>query len=81
MPPNKKKRKIWNYFKRNDNDKEAVCKHCNKTLRTSGNTSNMRGHLEKLHPEYIQGLEAEEPVKKRRPVMKTYTKKFKLNNL
>ncbi|KAJ0180829.1 hypothetical protein K1T71_002914 [Dendrolimus kikuchii] len=66
MPNNKKKSKIWNYFKKCDNDKGVICKFCNKNLKTSGNTTNMRGHLEKVHPEYIQQLIAEEPVQKKK---------------
>lgn len=65
MPPNRKKSKIWNYFKRCDNDKQAVCKICNKNLKTSGNTSNLRGHLDKLHPNIYQEVVEEEPVQKK----------------
>lgn len=48
MPPNKVKSKIWNYFNKNG-DKEAVCTICKKRLKTSGNTTNLRGHLENVH--------------------------------
>lgn len=48
MAPNKLTSKVWNYFKRN-NDTSATCKLCNKCLRTSGNTTNLRGHIEKVH--------------------------------
>ncbi|GBP41623.1 PiggyBac transposable element-derived protein 4 [Eumeta japonica] len=47
MPKNNKKSAIWKYFQRSVNDKEATCKYCNKSLKTSGNTTNLRGHIEK----------------------------------
>lgn len=48
MATNKLKSKIWNYFTK-IGDNKAVCKICEKTLKTSGNTSNLRCHLEKVH--------------------------------
>lgn len=56
-----KKSTIWNYFKKVDNDKVATCKICNKSLKTSGNTTNLRGHIEKIHSDVIQELITEEP--------------------
>lgn len=67
MPPNKLKSKIWNYFNK-IGEKEAVCKICNKNLKTSGNTSNLRGHLEKVHLQQWQDTETETPTKKVRRV-------------
>lgn len=32
--------------------------------KTSGKTTQMRGHLEEVHPEYVQELTAEKPVRK-----------------
>ncbi|XP_046808185.1 E3 SUMO-protein ligase ZBED1-like [Lucilia cuprina] len=61
MPPNKLKSKIWTYFNK-AGDKEAVCKICNKTLKTSGNTSNLRGHLENVHSQQL----ADEDVKSKK---------------
>lgn len=55
MAPNKLKSKIWNYFKKTG-DKAAICKICNKSLKTSGNTSNLRGHLEKVHSQQLEEL-------------------------
>lgn len=65
MPKNKKRSAIWNYFKRCDNEKEATCKFCDKCLKTSGNTSSLRGHLEKKHSNVIQELVAEDPLPKK----------------
>ncbi|KAF2895663.1 hypothetical protein ILUMI_10522 [Ignelater luminosus] len=65
MPPNKLKSKIWNYFNKTG-DKEAVCKICNKNLKTSGNTTNLRGHLENVHSQQWQ--DSEVPSKKPRRV-------------
>nr|CAD7600047.1 unnamed protein product [Timema genevievae] len=64
-PPNKLKSQICNYFNK-ISDKEAVYKICNKNLKTSGNTSNLRGHLENLHSQ--QWLNAEIPSKKPKKV-------------
>lgn len=66
MPKNKTKSAIWNYFKKSNNDKEATCKFCNKNLKTSGNTTNLRGHIEKKHADVVQELiTAEEPSQKK----------------
>lgn len=65
MPKNKKKSAIWNYFKRCDNNKEATCKLCNKNLKTSGNTTNLRGHIEKKHSDVVQEFITEEPSQKK----------------
>ena len=52
---NRKKRKFnkitsnWNYFEI-INDKEAVCKICNKTVKTSGNSTNINKHMKRKHP-------------------------------
>lgn len=64
MPPNKLKSKIWNYFKRTG-DKEAICKICNKSLKTSGNTTNLRGHLENVHSQQLEDFGV--PCKKKKP--------------
>ncbi|XP_045780821.1 E3 SUMO-protein ligase ZBED1-like [Maniola jurtina] len=65
MPPNKFKSKIWNFFKK-IGEKEAMCKLCNKKLKTSGNTTNLRGHLENVHSQ--QWEDSEIPNKKARRV-------------
>jgi len=39
---------IWQHFDK-INKYEAKCKICKKIYKTSGNTSNLRIHLEKLH--------------------------------
>lgn len=52
MPSNKVKSKVWQYFKKGDNSL-ASCKICNKVLKTSGNTSNLRGHIEKVHSQHL----------------------------
>lgn len=45
---------MWNYFVRSDTyavDHKVICKACNKTILTSGNTSNMKHHLQTRHSE------------------------------
>lgn len=64
MPPNKLKSKIWNYFKRTGGI-EAICKICNKSLKTSGNTTNLRGHLENVHSQQLEVFDV--PCKKKKP--------------
>ncbi|XP_050065455.1 zinc finger BED domain-containing protein 4-like [Aphis gossypii] len=39
---------VWKFFDKKDN-KSAVCNICQKTLKTSGNTSNLNGHLKNVH--------------------------------
>ncbi|CAH1379163.1 unnamed protein product, partial [Tenebrio molitor] len=46
--PKSKKSAVWKHFKK-ERDGSAVCKFCNKKLKTSGNTSNLMGHLSRLH--------------------------------
>lgn len=41
-----------------------MCKICYKNLKTSGNTTNLRGHLENLHSQQLQDLEV--PCKKQK---------------
>lgn len=63
MPSNKIKSKIWNYFKK-IGDKEAICNICNKSLKTSGNTTNLRGHLENVHSQQLEDIDV--PCKKKK---------------
>lgn len=65
MPANKLKSKVWNYFNK-IGDKEAVCKICSKHLKTSGNTTNLRGHLKNIHLQQCEDTEI--PSKKSRKV-------------
>lgn len=46
MPP---KSKYWEYFEKIDNS-QARCRSCSKILKTCGNTTNLRLHIEKMHP-------------------------------
>jgi hypothetical protein len=46
--PKSKTSAVWKHFKK-ERDGSAVCKFCNKKLKTSGNTSNLMGHLSRLH--------------------------------
>ncbi|XP_053966175.1 E3 SUMO-protein ligase ZBED1-like [Anastrepha ludens] len=42
---------VWKYFKRSDDKKFAKCLNCAKEYKTSGNTSNLRDHLKRFHPD------------------------------
>ncbi|XP_017470532.1 PREDICTED: zinc finger BED domain-containing protein 4-like [Rhagoletis zephyria] len=39
--------------KKRNSDASATCKLCNKNLKTSGNTSNLRCHIEKVHKQIL----------------------------
>ncbi|CAI6355673.1 unnamed protein product [Macrosiphum euphorbiae] len=39
---------VWKFFTK-DNDKTATCSICQKKIKTSGNTSNLNGHLKSKH--------------------------------
>ncbi|XP_017469579.1 PREDICTED: zinc finger BED domain-containing protein 1-like [Rhagoletis zephyria] len=41
---------VWKYFKQSDDKKLAKCLQCSKEYKTSGNTSNLRDHLKRMHP-------------------------------
>ncbi|XP_067624168.1 E3 SUMO-protein ligase ZBED1-like isoform X3 [Eurosta solidaginis] len=41
---------VWKYFKKSTDKKLATCLICQKEYRTSGNTSNLRDHLKRMHP-------------------------------
>lgn len=46
MPP---KSQYWKYFEK-INDTSAKCRSCGKNLKTAGNTTNLKCHLDKKHP-------------------------------
>ena len=52
-PSDKGKKKasdVWNYFVKKKEVKKAQCKICSKELAYHGGTTNLRAHLEKIHP-------------------------------
>lgn len=40
---------VWDYFNKIDTS-SARCKQCNTIVKTSGNTSNLRAHINNKHP-------------------------------
>lgn len=46
MPP---KSNFWQYFEKGEDKNTAVCRFCNKKIKTSGNTSNLKCHIESMH--------------------------------
>lgn len=48
----KLKSDVWKYFSK-INANTAKCKYCTKTIKTSGNTSNLKGHLN-IHKRQIE---------------------------
>lgn len=42
---------VWTFFTRSTDSKLAKCCKCKKEYRTSGNTSNLKDHLKRMHPE------------------------------
>lgn len=53
MVSSKSKSRVWLYFRKNS-EKSATCKICNKELKTSGNTTNLKTHLDRIHKNEIQ---------------------------
>jgi len=41
---------VWKYFNKSVDKKKAVCSICDKALSYSGRTTNLRDHLEAMHP-------------------------------
>ncbi|XP_053968277.1 E3 SUMO-protein ligase ZBED1-like [Anastrepha ludens] len=41
---------VWNFFNKSSDGKTAKCLKCGKIYQTSGNTTNMAGHLKRVHP-------------------------------
>lgn len=48
--PGCKKSAVWKYFKKNNDNKSASCQLCNKSIRSSGGTTNLKQHLLRIHP-------------------------------
>lgn len=46
MPP---KSAVWEHFEKEPNNC-AKCRHCGVKIKTSGNTTNLKNHLEHKHP-------------------------------
>ncbi|XP_032588949.1 uncharacterized protein LOC116804624 [Drosophila mojavensis] len=44
-----KKSEVWKYFEKGK-DGCAVCRKCFKVCKTSGNTTNVKNHLTRMHP-------------------------------
>lgn len=47
-----KRSPVWKYFEKN-NDGTSTCVLCYKKLKTSGNTTNLNGHLNSMHKSII----------------------------
>ncbi|XP_017477134.1 PREDICTED: zinc finger BED domain-containing protein 1-like [Rhagoletis zephyria] len=41
---------VWKYFNKSDDKKLAKCVKCAREYKTSGNTTNLRDHLKRMHP-------------------------------
>ncbi|OXU16814.1 hypothetical protein TSAR_012542 [Trichomalopsis sarcophagae] len=46
----KSKSEVWKYFVKNSEKNEATCSLCGKVVRSAGNTTNLRSHLQTNHP-------------------------------
>ena len=63
MPP---KSELWKHFVKNSDNKSAVCRHCGKIIKTSGNTSNLKCHLESKHSNILSsGKKEKVPIEKK----------------
>lgn len=45
------KSRVWNYFKKTNNDKFVKCSLCFREFKYSGNTTNLKDHLQRKHSE------------------------------
>lgn len=50
MPP---KSNLWQHYTRNP-DQSGPCRHCGKIVKTKGNTSNLKCHLQSKHPKVFE---------------------------
>lgn len=50
MPP---KSILWQHYTRNP-DQSGTCRHCGKIVKTKGNTSNLKCHLQSKHPKVFE---------------------------
>lgn len=41
---------VWHYFNKSVDGKTAKCIKCDKSYKTSGNTTNLTSHLKRMHP-------------------------------
>lgn len=41
---------VWEHFKKTAEKTKAICSHCGKIIKTSGNTTNLADHLKRIHP-------------------------------
>lgn len=60
MPP---KSALWQHFVRNT-DQTGTCRHCGKTLKTKGNTSNLKCHLQSKHPKIFSILDKSNEIRR-----------------
>lgn len=64
MPP---KSNLWQYFTRCQDKKFAICRLCSKQIKTSGNTTNLKCHLQVMHKHILEksrGLPLQTTIKK-----------------
>ena len=43
---------VWSHFVK-CNDQIAICLHCSKRYKTSGNTTNLSDHMKRMHPDLL----------------------------
>lgn len=49
----KKKSTMWRFFVKNTDRCTVICKHCSSEFKYCNNTSNMKDHLKRKHPELL----------------------------
>jgi hypothetical protein len=49
-----RKSKVWDYFEKQSNNKQAKCKLCKETVASSGGTTNLNVHLVRHHKINLQ---------------------------
>lgn len=50
MEANTRRSLLWQYFDKSGAGNTSVCKKCKKSIKSCGNTTNLRNHLKAKHP-------------------------------
>lgn len=49
----KRKSVMWNYYVKKENEDKVICKNCRLEFKYCNNTSNMKDHLKRKHPQLL----------------------------
>lgn len=85
--PSSLKADVWTYFgfKANENSQgmdktSAICKYCNAAVRYSGNTTNLRAHLQRHHADKLAALQSQQKADPKQTTLDNTTYKLPSNS-